>query len=280
MTDSEPFLNTIAIANMPANAGSSSGIAAESGSGTEIDKSTKAIRDRYRIRFGKTGLLRWIGHHDLQRLWERLLRRCELRLSMSGGFHPKPRINFPSALALGVEGLDEVVEIELSQSLCVDELRLRLIQDGQPGLAIGEVICMGTADGTGVGAAMTPGVGKAKLHSSEYEIEIPAGFDLELIDRSLNRALSLDTISMERKAKSTVTLSIAEVFSSIERRGNLLHLTQLEIDGPSIKVADLLDIIGLSELVPSGATIRRTRVHLTDESSRSKATFQRHAHGT
>ena len=61
----------------------------------------KPIRDRYRIRFGKTGLLRWIGHHDLQRLWERLLRRADLRLSMSQGFHPKPRINFPSALALG-----------------------------------------------------------------------------------------------------------------------------------------------------------------------------------
>ena len=38
------------------------------------------IRDRYRIRFAKTGLLRWIGHRDLQRLWERLLRRAELPL--------------------------------------------------------------------------------------------------------------------------------------------------------------------------------------------------------
>ena len=223
----------------------------------------KPIRDRYRIRFGKTGLLRWIGHHDLQRLWERLLRRTDLPLSMSQGFHPKPRINFPSALALGVEGLDEVVEIELSQSISADELRHRLTLDEQPGLIIGEVTRMGTADGTGFGAAMVPGVGKAKLQSSEYEIEIPAGFDLELIDRSIDCAKINDTITMERKQKSTVTLSIAEVFPSIERLGNYLFLTQLEIDGPSIKVTDLLDIVGLSELVPSGATIRRTHVHLT-----------------
>lgn len=27
------------------------------------------IRDRFRVRFAKTGLLRWIGHRDLQRLW-------------------------------------------------------------------------------------------------------------------------------------------------------------------------------------------------------------------
>ena len=30
------------------------------------------LRIRYRVRFGKTGLLRWIGHNDLAKLWERL----------------------------------------------------------------------------------------------------------------------------------------------------------------------------------------------------------------
>ena len=34
---------------------------------------------------------------------------------MSEGYHPKPKINFPSALALGIEGLDEVVELESAE---------------------------------------------------------------------------------------------------------------------------------------------------------------------
>ena len=58
-------------------------------------------RVRYRIRFAKSGLLRWTSHRDLARLWERLVRRAALKLSMTEGFHPKPRIGFPSALALG-----------------------------------------------------------------------------------------------------------------------------------------------------------------------------------
>ena len=41
------------------------------------------LRIRYRIRFAKTGLLRWISHRDLARLWERLLRRARLQLSMT-----------------------------------------------------------------------------------------------------------------------------------------------------------------------------------------------------
>ena len=70
-------------------------------------------KSRLRIRFTKTGNLRWISHKDLARLWERLLRRANLHMVFSEGFHPKPRINFPSALALGIEALEEIVELEV-----------------------------------------------------------------------------------------------------------------------------------------------------------------------
>jgi hypothetical protein len=53
---------------------------------------------------------------------ERLFRRAGLRLGMSEGFHPKPRLSFPSALAVGIEGLDEVMELELAQTYSADEL--------------------------------------------------------------------------------------------------------------------------------------------------------------
>jgi len=35
---------------------------------------------------------------------------------MSSGFHPKMRMSFPSALALGFESKDEVLELELQES--------------------------------------------------------------------------------------------------------------------------------------------------------------------
>ena len=45
---------------------------------------------------------------------------------MTEGFHPKPRMNFPSALAVGIAGLDEVVEIELSAAWSAEQLRAAL----------------------------------------------------------------------------------------------------------------------------------------------------------
>ena len=67
-------------------------------------------RQRLRIRFSKQGDLRFISHRDLVRAFERLFRRTHMPLQMSEGFHPKTKMTFPSALALGVEARDEVME--------------------------------------------------------------------------------------------------------------------------------------------------------------------------
>jgi radical SAM-linked protein len=67
----------------------------------------------YRVRFAKTGKMRFLSHHDLMRLFERALRRTGMPLRMTEGYNPHPVIAFPTALGLGIESLDEVLEFEL-----------------------------------------------------------------------------------------------------------------------------------------------------------------------
>lgn len=68
----------------------------------------------YRVRFTKTGRMRFLSHHDLMRLLERALRRTGLPLRFTEGYNPHPIVAFPTALALGIESLDEVFEFELT----------------------------------------------------------------------------------------------------------------------------------------------------------------------
>jgi radical SAM-linked protein len=72
---------------------------------------------KVRLRFAKTDDLRFLSHHDLMRLLERLLRRAGLPFRSTGGFHPKPKITFASALSLGIIGRQEVVEVEFDGEL-------------------------------------------------------------------------------------------------------------------------------------------------------------------
>ena len=77
---------------------------------------------RVRITFSKTGPLKYIGHLDLQSLWERAVRRAGLPLAYTNAFHPQPRIYFASALPLGFTSRCEVVDLRLNQDVNLADL--------------------------------------------------------------------------------------------------------------------------------------------------------------
>lgn len=70
-----------------------------------------------RIQFQKTREGRFMSHLDLMHTWERVIRRSQLPLAFSQGFHPHPKINFASALALGTTSDGEYMDMELAEDL-------------------------------------------------------------------------------------------------------------------------------------------------------------------
>src|SRR5438552_14556882 len=97
------------------------------------------VRDKVRIRFRKGGEVRLVGHHDLMRCWERMLRRAELPFHSTAGFNPKPRLVFALSLALGIVGCEEVAELELDAAVPPEEVRERLARQAPAGLHILQV---------------------------------------------------------------------------------------------------------------------------------------------
>jgi radical SAM-linked protein len=68
---------------------------------------------RIRVRFEKTGKVRWTSHRDLARIWERAIRRVGLPVAYSQGFSPRPKVHFGLALSTGHESLSEFLDIDL-----------------------------------------------------------------------------------------------------------------------------------------------------------------------
>nr|WP_236622156.1 TIGR03936 family radical SAM-associated protein [Rhodopirellula maiorica] len=211
-----------------------------------------SLRIRYRVRFQKIGLLRWISHRDLAGLWERIVRRAALKLSMSEGFHPKPRIAFPSALALGVEGLDEVVELELAEDISPSELLKRLEADNQPGLIINSV------------SRLPDGFGKGQLKQSQFSITLPEQPDAATIQTAISKLLSQTTVSVERK-KKTLVANVAEQILNLELSDDRLRLTLAASESASLKPHDILDLLGFDDWIENGSHVIRERVILETE---------------
>jgi radical SAM-linked protein len=72
---------------------------------------------RMRVLFATDESVKYVGHLDLARAWERALRRARMPLSYSQGYHPQPRIQFAAALPLGFTGDSEVVDVFLNEDL-------------------------------------------------------------------------------------------------------------------------------------------------------------------
>lgn len=70
-----------------------------------------------RIYFNKCQEMRFISHLDLLRFFERIMIKADIPVKYSQGFHPRPKISFGNPISLGTEAYNEVMEIELEESM-------------------------------------------------------------------------------------------------------------------------------------------------------------------
>src|SRR3970282_1605236 len=94
---------------------------------------------RIRITFAKQGPLRYTGHLDLHKLWERAVRRAGLPLAYSQGFHPQPKMNIAAALPLGFSSRCEVLDMRLEHDIPLDGLQEILQQTLPTGIRVSAI---------------------------------------------------------------------------------------------------------------------------------------------
>ena len=181
---------------------------------------------------------------------ERLFRRAGLRLGMSEGFHPKPRMSFPSALAVGIEGLDEVMELELAEPYTREELLRRLSSQALPGLAFQSI------------EPLPPGTRKAQLKSAVYRVAIPAARRADVADRTA-RLLAQSSCPITRPGKPGV-IDVRLFLEELTLRDGVLAMRLSTSRRQSAGPRDVLEVLGLRDLDEQGAHLTRTTVELDE----------------
>ena len=67
-----------------------------------------------RIKFRKYGALRFIGHLDVMRYFQKVMRRADIPIAFTGGYSPHMIMSFASPLGIGLSSDGEYFDIELS----------------------------------------------------------------------------------------------------------------------------------------------------------------------
>jgi radical SAM-linked protein len=205
---------------------------------------------RIRITFTKTGALRYIGHLDLHKLWERTTRRADLALLYSQGFHPQPKIQLASALPLGFSSRCELVDLWVDGEVDLPALPARLAKAVPPGLGILNIESV---------EEKSPPL-QTQVVSAEYEVTLFAETDMDSLNRRISDCLLSGTLHRERRGKSYDLRPLIESIDLLESdpEDHLRLLIQLAArEGATGRPEEVLDVL---EIPYEDARVERSRL--------------------
>jgi radical SAM-linked protein len=145
---------------------------------------------RIRLRYAKRGRLRFSSHRDFARAFERALRRAEVPMAYSAGFHPHPKISYVGAAPTGVGSEAEYLEIALAETREPEQVRQAIDAVLPDGLDILEA--RDTAD-------CPPGPLSERMQASQWQIEFAdpsAG-----LEAAVSAFIAEQTVLVERLTK-------------------------------------------------------------------------------
>jgi len=91
---------------------------------------------KVRIKFSKTGSLKYIGHLDVMRFFQKLIRRANIPIAYSEGFSPHQIMSFAMPLGIGDESIAEYVDIDLIEPVPTREAIERINSVSVPEIQI------------------------------------------------------------------------------------------------------------------------------------------------
>jgi radical SAM-linked protein len=201
----------------------------------------------YRVRFAKTGRMRFLSHHDLMRLFERAFRRTGLPLRMTEGYNPHPVLSFPTALGLGIESDDEVLEFELSSWVAPRQIEKVLGEQLPEGVRVASAEAFDRRD-------------RSRIEFVEYEAACP-GQGEGLADR-IRAFLALTECRVERASdKGSKTVEIRQYVLAADCEGERVFLRLRVTDQGTAKPEEVLRAVGLR--VDETVRLRKTYTEVT-----------------
>lgn len=191
------------------------------------------VADRVRVRYAKTGRLRFVSAIDLGRVWERALRKARLPIAYSEGYTPHPKVSFPDALPLGYASTGEYAELGFAEPITIGPAMRRLNAAFATGCEV--LDARGVAPGE---RRLSKWLGRAL-----WCLSYPEGTDRAALVEGAQTILDASAWPVGRERKGETT--------EVDLRAPLVDLVVSEDDPP--RVAALLDA--------SEPPLRPTEVH-------------------
>ena len=212
---------------------------------------------KWRLKFSKLGMGKYISHLDLLRTFTRSIHRAELPVRYSQGFNPHQLITFSLPLALGVTSETEFVDIDFEDTVSPDEILTKLNKNLPPDIKILKV--------------SQPVFKAHNIVSAKYIIDITSADDVTKEEiESFFEQKDINATKKTKKGEKEINLrDFIKVVNVISIDGKSFRLDAVLLAGgeanikPDIVVAKLQEYLDAGEF--ESVDIHRTEIFFEND---------------
>ena len=169
-----------------------------------------------RIKFRKFGCMKFIGHLDVMRFFQKVMRRADIPIAFTGGFSPHMIMSFANPLGVGVTSDGEYFDIELTEDIDMKAAVDRMNQVVVEGIEIVNMVAI-SDDKKQTGMSI--------VAAAEYLSSLNKGkFPKDWKDKAKD-FMKQSTISIVKKTKkSEKEVDIKPMIYKFELRGDSVYM--------------------------------------------------------
>lgn len=212
------------------------------------------MKNAIRFRFDREEGLKYIGHLDIMRLFERALKRAEMPVAHTQGFNPRMKLVFGLPMALGLTSNCEYADIELDAEMTPETFMTKL----NPHLPLG-IKVMDAGNIEKCGNIMNI------IAAARYDVTIvpDKSIDRDEMTGMVQQILNLETLPVMKKSKKGMR--------EVDIRPLIYSLTAGKVSDEAWVLGAFLNAGATDNLRPelvldafsqvTGATFRITSIH-------------------
>ncbi|MBQ6886908.1 MAG: DUF2344 domain-containing protein [Lachnospiraceae bacterium] len=190
---------------------------------------------KLRIKFSKHGVMKFIGHLDVMRYFQKAMRRADIDISYTTGFSPHQIMSFAAPLGVGLESNGEYLDIEANSVTSSADMTARLNAVMVDGMHVESVRML----------PETAGNAMASVAAAKYSIGFATGkepsFDLK---NAVSAFMSKDTILVTKQTKkSEVELDLKPYIYEMTSENGILTLFVDASSSGNIKPALVMEAL-------------------------------------
>lgn len=170
---------------------------------------------KVRVKFRKYGAMKFIGHLDMMRYFQKAMRRADIPIAFSGGYSPHMIMSFANPLGVGLTSEGEYFDIELTEPMetktAIDALN-QVMVEGVEVTGFAELL-----DDQKTGMSI--------VAAADYLVTLKEGDFTEDLKAKAAEFLGQEAILVVKKTKRREQeVDILPLIHKLEVRGNALYM--------------------------------------------------------